>query len=423
MNDRIFGLLFAALAFLAVPAFAQDEAPKPDSAKYCRVIDSDTGDRISLQISSRTFLPENGKGPPVHLVGAVHIGDAAYYAELQTFLDAQGLVLFEGVKPGASDTDLADADDAAKAKLTKSRQRLLAILVERHKAANGHYPATLLELTGALSTMKAKIAQAAATDAWGHPQSFITRGDPATEFEILSLGSDNAPGGEAGAADLAFSQQKPLSKKEKQANEGIQTQLAEALGLKFQLAEINYSGANWRNSDLTVDEVQERMGEGNAAAEALFSMMDGSSFASKLVSMMLGFIKASPQMAMAMKIMLVETLANADDAFAQQAKAGGIDLSKMMKVIIHDRNEAVFHDLAAVLKDEPATTSVAIFYGAGHLPDMEKRLIEMGYRFDSAQWFTAIDLDLSTQPGGAAQAKQMRKMVQNMMEQQRKAKD
>src|SRR5580704_10469044 len=39
--------------------------------------------------------------PDVWLVGAAHIGSRSYYTALQALLDAQGEVLFEGVKPSA----------------------------------------------------------------------------------------------------------------------------------------------------------------------------------------------------------------------------------------------------------------------------------------------------------------------------------
>jgi hypothetical protein len=176
----------------------------------------------------------------------------------------------------------------------------------------------------------------------------------------------------------------------------------------------------WRNSDMSIDQVQERLAASGASGDALFSLLDGTSMASRLVSVLLGFVKASPPMAMSVKVMLVETLANADHMLESQAKASGLDA--MMKVIVVDRNIEVFKDLDAVLEREPGLTSIAIFYGAGHLADMERRLVEeMGFTFDHDRWFRAIELDLASQPGAAAQAKSMRATMQRMMEQRRKA--
>ena len=92
-----------------------------------------------------------------------------------------------------------------------------------------------------------------------------------------------------------------------------------------------------------------------------------------------------------------------------------------MKVIVVDRNQEVFKDLAKVLAEEPGVKSIAIFYGAGHLADMEKRLTkDMGFAFRDDRWFTAMSLDLSSQPGAMAQARGMRASFRKMAEQRRK---
>ena len=42
-------------------------------------------------------------------------------------------------------------------------------------------------------------------------------------------------------------------------------------------------------------------------------------------------------------------------------------------------------------------TKLGIFYGAGHLPDMEKRLLsDFGFQRDSDRWLTAWDMRLKT---------------------------
>ncbi len=63
----------------------------------------------TLEIAVRDYAPLSGKGPTVRLVGAVHIGDKAYYETLQARLDASDLVLFEGVGKDAGDFKRAPA--------------------------------------------------------------------------------------------------------------------------------------------------------------------------------------------------------------------------------------------------------------------------------------------------------------------------
>jgi hypothetical protein len=439
-NKRRQGLACASvLSVLALAGFAAGQAattpvaqpeqhtnaaePVGPESRYSRVIESAKGDSTRLELSIRTFRSSKPGEPVVHLVGAVHIGDQVYYDELQKFLNAQDLVLFEGVKPAGTGSELENADDAAKVKLTKARQRMLAILLERFKRKQGEYPASIDDLIAKLPGTSARLASSAAKDAWGHPQQYVANGTPIDSFDLVSLGSDNAAGGEGGAADLKFSAQKPLTKKERTSSgDGIQVQLAEALGLKFQLASIDYTKPTWRNSDMGADEVQSRLEESGASAEALFSLLDGSSLASRLMSVLLGFVKANPQLSLSMKVMLVQTLGSTEDAMGMPARGMGMEsMQAMMKVIVIDRNEVVFNDLKKVIDSEKQIKTVAIFYGAGHLPDMERRLTdEMGYVFDHDQWLPAISLDLTGQPGAAAMGRQIREQMRKMAEQQRK---
>lgn len=404
------------------PAAAASGPGAPAENNLVRVVDAGNGDRLGLDVAIRTFAPATGSGPVVHLVGVVHIGDQKYYDELQKFLDAQGVVLFEGVKPAAPVE--AQGDDAARAKVTDSRQRLLAVLVARHRKERGEMPASLEAVLEPLHGTLARLGKAALVDGWGHPQKFVTAtpGEKAPPYDIVSLGADGQEGGEGGAADINFRSQKPLTNNELNgAGEGIQIKLARALGLEFQLAAIDYNRAHWRNSDLAIDEVQKRLEETGAGGDALFSLLDGSSMASKFVGLLLGFIERDPQLSLMTKTMMVEVLANADVLMDANAKQSG-GAAKLMKVIVEDRNEAVLRDLSGVLKEQPAPSSVALFYGAGHLPHLEQRLVaDYGYRFKEDHWLRAIDVDLSASPQAKAQAKQMREMIRRMIEQQSKA--
>mgnify|MGYP000022015522 CR=1 FL=1 len=425
--------VLAAAGILLASPFSSGQVAAPvdpsgsvthNAPKYMRVDDS-SADRVKLRISSRTMVPVSGSGPAVDLVGVSHIGDAAYYEELQTFLDGFDLVLYEGVKPGGMGTAPGDADagDASKVKVTKARLRMLATLIERNRTKGVAYPESLSTVIDTLDGTMKKMATAASTDAWGntiiYTWSKVSTGDqrPARHtFDLLSLGADASKGGDGAAADLAFSMQKPLTKAEKQGGEGIQIKLANALGLQFQLSAINYTRDSWRNSDLAIDEVQQKLEESGAPGDAFFSLMDGSSFGSKLLGFLLGYVERDPQMAMLIKLMLVETVAHADALMEAQPGAMG----RFMKVIVIDRNTAVLEDLRNVIDTEPDIKHIALFYGAGHLPDMETRLEkDFGYRFEKDAWFTAMDLDLASVPGGRKQADQMRRMIRQMIEKQK----
>ncbi len=408
-----FGAAYIALGLFAGPSVAglSVQSGQPGTSPpidYIRIVDENDGYRVGLETSARVFKPVAGDGPTIVLVGVMHIGEKAYYNALQDYLDTQGVVLFEGVKPsGAGEAAQAAPDDQAKAKLTTQRLRLLAVMLEKQKAEKGSRPKSLDDLVGALRRPVARIAQGAMVDGWGNKVQYIPEA-AGKGFDLVSLGADGKEGGEGPAADLKFSDQPALTKAEVgEKQEGIQTQLAGALGLEFQLVAIDYSHPNWRNSDMSIDQVQAKLQASGASGEALFKMLDGSSMPAKLAGLVLGFIRANPTSQAMAKLLMVEVLGHADELMAQAGGAGA-----MMKVIVLDRNEAVFDDLKKVISSEPAVHSVALFYGAGHLPDMERRLTkEMGYTFTEDRWFRAIDMDLKALGIDPAQARVIRESI------------
>src|SRR6266849_5250061 len=100
-------LLLAALGFAACRTYENPRGAERNpqigpagtafpAGPYLRVVNSDA--RVTqLQIAVRKFVPARVSGPAVWLTGASHIGDSNYFNALQKHLDAQALVLFEGV--------------------------------------------------------------------------------------------------------------------------------------------------------------------------------------------------------------------------------------------------------------------------------------------------------------------------------------
>lgn len=411
-SGRRRGVLLAGIvaASAIAPALAQN------MGDYARVVELDEGKHVQLQIATHSLRKADGSGPVVHLVGAIHVGDKAYYDSIQKFLDAQDLVLYEGVKPALHD-EVADADQGYRVKVTQARQRFLARVIARDKARKGGLPESIDAMLARMKGTTARLAASSRNDAWGRPIAYERR--PDGTFELVSLGDDGLPGGDGAAADLLFSKQKPLTDSEiESVGQGIQLKLAQALGLEFQGVAIDYDRQKWRNSDMTVDEVQARLKAEGASADMLFSMLEGKSLSARVVSLLLGFIQNAPQMQLMVKVMLMEATSRADDAMGA-AGPQMANLNKMMKVIVSDRNRVVLDDLRKVIDAEPAVTSVAIFYGAGHLPEMEKSLADdFGMvKLDAdagVRWFTAMDIDASAVPGGVQQVKQARQMMKNM---------
>ncbi len=420
---------------------------KDAKANYTRTRDDEVNGKVMLELAIRTLKRTDGTGPDIHLVGAVHIADASFYGAMQTFLNMQEVVLYEGVRPAGSDAIDANATNEERASVTRDRMKLLARLAERGHARTGEWPQTLEQLFESEPRM-AKVLGSMKLDGWNHPITLRVApvpsdrdGSPIGESTIalVSLGSDSKPGGEDGAADI---EQVINAKPAGGANaapakdpKNMQQQLADALGLEFQLDRIDTSGKAWRNSDMAVDEVQRRLKKSGAESEVLFAMLDGSSPMAKLAGMLLGFVKMSPQMRTMTTVMMIEVLSKAesladtdkpelnDDGTPKPPKkrAGGMmggmeQLRPMMQVILHDRNAIVAKGLKDIVAKEPNVKSIAAFYGAAHMPDLEAQLVkELDLKLVNETWTPAITVDLKKAGSSFAEVKQIRRMIQQQM--------
>lgn len=426
-------LICTVLALSGTIATAQTDSP------YVRVVDPDEN-TVRLDVAVRTLVPNDPAAPIVHLVGAVHIADAPFYTAVQSFLDVHDIVLYEGVggerEPGA---DPAAGEQAATT-ITARRLMFLAMLSDAVVTDGGERPRTLDDLGDAFGGAVRSLVSTASQDAWGHDIQLREEG-----FDAVSLGADAEEGGTGLDADLrgrTLLDNPPTIVPDPQAA-GMQRDLADALGLTFQLDGIDYSLPHWRNSDLSIAEIQEALGgppaavagenarEGTGepiprgemsetaqAADALFQTLSGESFLAKISGFLIKTVGASPQGRALVKVMLAETLSQAEALLGAQPGAIG----DLMKVIIEDRNVAVVDDLRALIRDEPDIRSVAIFYGAGHFGDLESRINDdLGYTYEGSLWIPAMTIDLEKAGLSAGQVGMYRTMMRRMLESQLKA--
>jgi hypothetical protein len=288
---------------------------------------------IQLQIASRRFSPGRGKGPAVWLVGASHIGEPAFFAALQKQLDGHTVVLYEGVGEHSRRT--------------------------RPASATGQVP-----------------------------------------------------------------QRAPLMKKHADTNDtpySLQDTMAKSLGLVFQLEAIDYERTNFVNSDLSIAEIQALMQPGrplansstrpgtashrqpastsgddddsNSSFQSLMSAMDGRSALGVLLKGVMQLIGNSPKLQAMTKIVLIETL-GAMKADPSRLKGLPADMKQLMEVLIRERNKTVIDDLKQELKRTRPGDSIAIFYGAGHLTDLEMRLRkELRFRPTQDIWLPAFSVN------------------------------
>lgn len=426
--QTVFTGMLASVSLVVAAAGAPPAAPN-QSQRWVRVSDDDANNKVTLQVAARSFKRKNDDGGRViWLASAVHVGDRSYYTALQESLDSKDVVLYEGVKPpgaGRTDHDLGATDDD-KVDATKKRLRFLGIAVKMHEQSRGELPEALVDVTKpsakgeTLDERIAPLVAASMTDAWDNAivYSLLSGEVGADGFDLVSLGADGNAGGEGAAADIRLSDQKPIGEGEipDQSEGGIQQQLAGALGLVFQLDAMDHSGANWRNSDLSVDQLTERITGSGGDADELFQTLGGESIGAKFAGALLRFIGSNQMFSTLAKAMMVEVLGQADELM--DVLPG--EMGKLMDVIVKDRNQVVLDDLVGVLEHEPDKKSIAVIYGAGHMPDLEARLAELGFAEDRSVWFNAITVDLDKTGLSRQQTQQMRIMLRDTIKEQGK---
>ena len=408
---------------LLCPAFAGQEHTGARSGEragepFIRIKDDDDSGRVSLQIASRTYRrgPEE---PAVTLVGAAHIGTPAYYHALQRLLDANDLVLFEGVGPIWA-TLAPDADDRERARATRERLRTLGLAIEARRR-RGETPDTLAALLTDRG-YRTRLLRTATRDGWGHPIRYTHDADG---FDLTSLGADAAPGGRGADADLSLSDLPPLQDAELDDAKGIQSSLADAAGLVFQLDAIEYDKPNWRNCDTTAEALSYAMaglnpddarpGDGSprtGGGSPLFDLMRGEGLVGRLAGGMLKLLGSSPRSSAMLRLMLIETLAHADDLMGMDVEG----LNEMMDVLLEQRNGVVLRDLRKEIDrrtDRPGR--IAVFYGAGHLAGLAADLEKMGYRPTTTTWLDAVRVDPGAVGMTPQQARGVRSMIDSML--------
>ena len=180
----------------------------------------------------------------------------------------------------------------------------------------------------------------------------------------------------------------------------VQTAMKAVLGLESQTEQIDYTRKNFVHADLSPEQMAEAIRKrGDTGLTLALSIA-----ADLLREQNLQEMKkrdAKPKAKAEPEIDLLSTLLDPDGAVKlkriladQLAGAGSGDAGlgpTINTILISDRNSAAI----GALKKELAkgTKKIAIFYGAAHMPDFERRLRdEFGVRPQSPRWLDAWDL-------------------------------
>ncbi len=171
---------------------------------------------------------------------------------------------------------------------------------------------------------------------------------------------------------------------------GMQTGMKAMLELAFQLDEIDYQAKNLVHADMSPEEFSRTMKQRNESFTGMFFRVLGRSFGEQAKDpfgsgdVRLLAAMFAPDRAHQLKLIMAEQFA---DLESQLDLFDGPDGS----TIVPERNkkalEVLQRELAAGKK------RLAIFYGAGHLPDFHKRLQEQfGLKYVETEWLPAWSL-------------------------------
>ena len=163
--------------------------------------------------------------------------------------------------------------------------------------------------------------------------------------------------------------------------------MGEMLGLTFQKDGIDYTRPNLVHADMNMDQLKEAMGGGSINPMGQFMDAEQMKRMAPMMKMAASFgkmlMEQNPEMRNNLKMQMGGQLGNADSD--QLAQGLGQDAAK---VILIDRNKVVMDVLARQMETTKSGT-IAIFYGAAHMPDFVERLGQLGFTIQSKRWMTA----------------------------------
>ena len=168
----------------------------------------------------------------------------------------------------------------------------------------------------------------------------------------------------------------------------LQTGMRDMLNLEYQLEKIDYMAENFRHADMSPEEFAEDFRRRGDSVWKMFARMMGAGLATQARSggdaglLLAMFSRDRP---MRMKQSMARQLIDMD------AVTAGMDDADGENTLIKGRNAKALRILREEL--DAGRNHVALFYGAGHLPDMAVQL-ERDFEMEEkrTQWLDAWDL-------------------------------
>lgn len=425
--------VWAALFFWLCAGFDSALGQVPSGKSFERIVEDNEIGALTLQFPVRRFERKDRSGPVVFTHGMIHIADRPFYEQHQSLLDPLDVVLFEAVLPagiGRPEHSLQDTNSTEwKINTTRMRLQSLAIFARGYAVERGKLPTNFQDLLKWDSDIR-PFADRLGKDAWGNDFQFsVTEREPADRrdrelsddpdsegtpsvatarpnqaLDIISWGADEAKGGVGEGADIRLSDQPPIYMGT--PDENSMPRIADYLGLIFQGKVEKHGKANWRSSDLSEDQVSERFAAQGMPEETKKNADPW--MPARVLETIAELSHNIPGLKNAGKVFFIDTLASSP--IRMQESRG----DAFAKVIIEDRNQVVIDDLQAILDNEPEIKSIGIIYGAAHMPDIESRLLEMGFEETRTDWLNAINVELPKDPAERKQLQISRSTVRSM---------
>lgn len=175
----------------------------------------------------------------------------------------------------------------------------------------------------------------------------------------------------------------------------LQRTMKNVLKLEFQLDAIDYSAANFVHADMTPEEfekAQDAKGE-SLSGLMLKTMMEQQAATSPGDSIRenLRFLAAltNPNRSRALKLFMGRQIGEMEKAVIGLGEDK--DGNQTGSVLLQGRNEVAMRVLTEHLNTF-RHRRIGIFYGAAHMPDLESRLLKLGFRKVRSEWLTAWDM-------------------------------
>ena len=415
-------LLLPVSAVCGQPAPSQpQDLPGQSQAAYLRVIE-EPGESIALEIAAQRFVPADGSGPQIGLVGVSHIGERELYDQIQSLLGEYDVVLYESVMPPGAAGAGGDDDEHRRASTIQAMQFVTAALAMHHDQL-GKYPQDQTQLLAFAAGRDPRLEDwltNASVDAWDRPLAYASADDQQS-YTLASLGADGKVGGEGADADLEMSHETADDTASLLPPEdNIQAQLASALGLQFQLDAIDYGRPGWRCSDMTVVQLEQALADKGVDFGPISGALAGTSWPAKFVGFILKLVQTMDvwmegAISDTLKVILIELLSD-ETILEQGLQQFGVGFEE---VIVGQRNQIVIDQLRTIRELEPEVESVAVLYGAAHMRDMADRLTsQLGYQATGETWVTAIKVDLKHSAVPPGQLEFLRRTFKQQLQRQ-----